>query len=306
MDAITAEWIAVDWGTTNLRAFAMAGDRAVASAETAKGMAGLAPEEFEPTLLDLIDPWLAHGKPTEIIACGMVGSQQGWVEAGYEAVPCAPRRAVPMARAPSVDPRIRVHVLHGLKQADPPDVMRGEETQIAGFLAGDPGFEGVICLPGTHTKWARVAAGEVRRFTTVMTGELFALIGRQSVLRHSVADNGWSNAAFETGVRDGLSRPESLSAALFAIRAGGLLAGLDPVEARSRLSGLLVGVELAGTADYRDGGEIVLVGSEATCGPYGAALRLCGATPRLVDAAAMTLAGLGAAHDAFQQEETFS
>lgn len=305
MDAVTAEWIAVDWGTTNLRAFAMAGSCAVASAEAAKGMAGLAREDFEPALLEVVGGWLAPARRTDIVACGMVGSRQGWVEADYEAVPWKPGRALRMAPVPSMDPRIRVHVLHGLKQMDPPDVMRGEETQIAGFLAGEPNYQGVICLPGTHTKWAEITRGEVRRFTTIMTGELFALIGKQSVLRYSIAEKGWSEPAFEAGVRDGLSRPETISAALFAIRAGSLLTGLDPVEARAKLSGLLIGIELAGTASYR-GGEIVLIGSEATCRPYAEALRIAGAAARVLDATEMTLAGLSAAHGSLQKEGTFS
>jgi len=74
-----------------------------------------------------------------------------------------------------------MHILPGLKQDKNPDVMRGEETQIAGFLAGNPDFDGVLCLPGTHTKWVHISAKEIVSFQTVMTGELFALLSQNSV-----------------------------------------------------------------------------------------------------------------------------
>jgi 2-dehydro-3-deoxygalactonokinase len=102
--------------------------------------------------------------------------------------PASPR---PDARSGATkDPRLRVSILPGLKQAVPPDVMRGEETQIAGFLAAAPGFDGVLCLPGTHAKWVQISAEEVVSFRTFMTGELFDLLSTQSVLRHSIAGEG--------------------------------------------------------------------------------------------------------------------
>ena len=123
--------------------------------------------------------------------------------------------------APSTDPRLDVRVIPGLKQTSPADVMRGEETQIAGYLAGNPGFDGVLCLPGTHSKWVQVSAGEVVSFRTFMTGEMFALLARTSVLRLTVGE-GWHDAAFADAVADSMARPEALSQRLFSIRAEGL------------------------------------------------------------------------------------
>ena len=115
----------------------------------------------------------------------MVGARQGWIEAPYASVPCTPatQTIAPECR----DPRLEMHILAGIRQLHPPDVMRGEETQIAGVLLREPGFEGVICLPGTHTKWAEVAGGIITSFQTFMTGELFGLLSTQSVLRHSMS-----------------------------------------------------------------------------------------------------------------------
>ncbi|MBP7001442.1 2-dehydro-3-deoxygalactonokinase [Amaricoccus sp.] len=289
------EWIAVDWGTSNLRAWAMdAAGRPRAEAGSAAGMGGLARDGFEPALLDLIGPWLAPGRRTQLLACGMVGARQGWIEAPYVTVPCAP--VGPPVAAPATDPRIAVRILPGLRQDGAWDVMRGEETQIAGLVAGAPGFDGVACLPGTHTKWAHVSAGEVVSFASFMTGELFALLASASVLRHSVGSEGWSEADFAEAVEETLGRPERLAGRLFGIRAEGLLAGLAPERARARLSGLLIGAELAAARPYWLGREVVLVGAPALAAAYRAALALVGVAASEADAAAMTRAGLAAAH----------
>ena len=133
--------------------------------------------------------------------------RQGWIEAPYATVPCAALTPGRLVRPQLVDARLSVHVVPGLKQETPADVMRGEETQIAGFLAQEPQFDGVLCLPGTHTKWVRVSAGEVVSFQTFMTGEMFALLSGQSVLRHGTAGDGWDAAAFAAGLDQALSRP---------------------------------------------------------------------------------------------------
>jgi len=176
-----ADWIAVDWGTSNLRVWAMRASGPVADARSDQGMGTLEPEAFEPALLDLIEPWLGAA-PMPVIACGMVGAKQGWAEAPYAAVPCPPVSLATVT--PNVqDRRLVVHILPGLSQASPADVMRGEETQIAGYLADVPEFDGILCMPGTHTKWVQVSAGEVVSFRTFMTGEMFALLSTGSVLR---------------------------------------------------------------------------------------------------------------------------
>ena len=291
---MTVEWIAVDWGTTNLRAFGMGRDGVVAQAMSEDGMGRLDRDGFEPALLRLIGPWLRDGQVTEVIACGMVGSRQGWHEAPYRAVPCAPLDAESLVTAPTRDPRIRVRLVPGLKQASPADVMRGEETQIAGALALLPGFDGVVCLPGTHSKWAHISAGEVVSFQTYMTGEMFALLSQASVLRHGMPGDGWEDAAFDAGVSDALSRPERIGARLFGIRAEGLIAGLSPAAARARLSGLLIGTELAAARPYWLGQAVVIVGSDGISGTYARALKGLGVEARLVRGGDAVLAGLAA------------
>jgi 2-dehydro-3-deoxygalactonokinase len=290
---ILPSWIGVDWGTSNLRAFAMGAEGVLAEAASADGMGTLAREEFEPALLRLIRPWLSG--PVEVIACGMVGSRQGWHEAPYRAVPCVPLDGATLTPVPVQDPRLRLRIVPGLKQASPADVMRGEETQIAGALALRPGFDGVLCLPGTHSKWAHVSAGEVVSFQTCMTGELFALLSSQSVLRHGMTAEGFDEAAFDDALSDALSRPERLAARLFGIRAEGLLSGLPPAAARARLSGLLIGIELAATKAYWLGQPVTLIGADRLSDLYARALAHQGVAARTIPAAKATLAGLALA-----------
>jgi 2-dehydro-3-deoxygalactonokinase len=296
------DWIAVDWGTSRLRAFAVGpGGELLDEAISGAGMGRLAgAPAFEGALVALVEPWLADGEATEIVACGMVGARQGWIEAPYAEVPCPPggRGAI---RAPTSDARLSVHIVPGLCQRRPPDVMRGEETQIAGLLGREPAFEGTVCLPGTHTKWVHVSAGEVVSFTSFMTGELFNLLAGQSVLRHGLAGEGWSEADFAEAVEDSLARPERLAARLFGLRAGALLEGLPPERARARLSGFLIGAELAASRPHWLGREVVLIGAPAVAGPYRAALALCGLEARTADATELTLAGLAAARGAVRE-----
>ena len=290
MDKI--KWIAVDWGTSNLRAWAMAEDGPLAEAMSDDGMGKLTPEAFEPALLRLITPWLGP-ETTPVLACGMVGARQGWREAAYRAVPCTPVGATGVLTVRTLDPRISVKIAPGLSQSRPADVMRGEETQIAGALALHSGFDGVLCLPGTHSKWVHVSAGEVVSFQTFMTGELFALLSTQSVLRHGMA-SGWDDAAFDEGLADALSRPDRIAAKLFALRAEGLLHGLTPAQARARLSGLLIGIELAAAKPYWLGRHVKLICTPALAANYARALASQGITAQSLDATACTLAGLTA------------
>jgi 2-dehydro-3-deoxygalactonokinase len=291
---IKADWIAVDWGTSNMRAWAMSASGSVlAETNSDQGMGKLDREGFEPALLAAVSDWIDG--PTSVIACGMVGSRQGWVEAPYATVPCS---TLPhgLVTAPTSHPDLTVYVIPGIKQDDPADVMRGEETQITGFLARNKGWDGVICLPGTHTKWVHISADEIISFQTFMTGELFNTIATQTVLRHSIAADGWDDAAFQDGLSTAMARPERLAARLFSLRANGLLHDMPAHVARAQLSGLLIGAELAGAKPYWLGQQIAVIGDSSLSKLYVAALAAQSAPATQVNAAAITLAGLTAAH----------
>ncbi len=286
------DWIAADWGTSHLRVWGLAGDKIIRDAASDQGMAQLARTDYEAALLALVSDWLPEGRITQVLASGMVGSRQGWVEAPYRTLPCPPLGGA-LALAPVRDLRLSVHVVPGLKQHKPADVMRGEETQVAGYLALHPNWDGVICLPGTHSKWVHVSAGEVVSFQTFLTGEIFALLSEHSVLRHSVS--GWNDAGFADGLAQGMERPERLLARLFAIRAEGLLDGLDPATARARLSGLLIGAELAAAKPYWLGQRVAILGAAELAKYYATALEGLSVPTTLHDLTEISLAGLAAA-----------
>lgn len=294
-------WIAVDWGTSNLRAWVFDRDgQEIGRFSSDRGMSVLKPDEFEPTLLELAGDYLPPDQVTPVIACGMVGANLGWTPAPYAAVPCPPPGVDRAARPAPNDPRLDVRILPGVSQADPADVMRGEETQIAGFLSQKPDFEGVICLPGTHTKWARIAGGEITGFATFMSGEIFALLSEKSVLRHTVSGMEWDDDSFATAVTDAMDAPEALTARLFCLRAKDLLRDTMAGEARARLSGLLIGAELLGARPYWSGQKVVILGETRLGLLYQAALATQGVTAPVGDVTEMTKAGLSLAYNAWK------
>ncbi|EWH00750.1 2-dehydro-3-deoxygalactonokinase, partial [Halomonas sp. BC04] len=228
-------WIGVDWGSSRLRAWALdINDEVLACGSSERGMLSLAPSEYESTLLQVIGDWLPDSGRLDVLICGMAGARQGWREAAYLTLPT---RLDALARGavapPCQDPRLWVRLLPGLSQttAGQYDVMRGEETQLAGLVAGEPEASGLVCLPGTHAKWARLELGSLSHFSTYLTGELYALLASQSVLRHSLdhgqteddlADAG-CREAFVTAVQESLAAPGRYSASLFGLRAADLL-----------------------------------------------------------------------------------
>ncbi|MEO9649979.1 MAG: 2-dehydro-3-deoxygalactonokinase [Roseobacter sp.] len=297
-NAIKPDWIAVDWGTSNLRAYAMQGATVLARTSSADGMSSLSPEQFEPALHALIGAWLER-KSVPVFACGMLGSRQGWIEAPYRSVPATPM-AERLIKAPTSS-ALAVYIAPGLSQANPPDVMRGEETQITGFLNLNPKWDGVLCLPGTHTKWVHLSAGEVVSFQTFMTGELFALMTGASVLRHSVATQDWDAQSFDTAVSAAISKPELLAARLFALRAGDLLHARAAATTKSALSGYLIGAELAAARPYWLGQNLAILGMGTLATAYQSALGSQGATAMLVESERATVAGLTAAYRSWKE-----
>lgn len=302
-DIASTAWVAADWGSTNLRLWLMsAKDTVIDRISDPRGAAKLTSAEFESVLRDRLVPVLAQARqtPLHVVACGMVGARQGWAEAAYLTVPAAPIDTSKALIAPVKEPDLAVHILPGLQQVSPPDVMRGEETQIAGWLAIDPDFDGIVCLPGTHNKWARVTGGKVLSFTTCMTGELFALMSEQSVLRHSVNADAFDETAFDTAAREALHRPESLSTTLFGIRAGALVAGNSPDHGKARLSGLLIGTEIGAMRALLSDHPIAVIGARTISDNYLRVLQAAGLTAPQIDAEHATLSGLTAAYHAMK------
>lgn len=298
--ALAPTWIAVDWGSSFVRAWAMTQDGQILAAQASdQGAAKLRPEQFETVLLSLIQDWLPDTTSLPVLICGMAGSRQGWQEAAYVAIPLMLKRELITARIPTRDARLQVFILPGLKQLTPPDVMRGEETQLLGFIQQTPDFNGVVALPGTHNKWVRLQDQCVTQFCTCMTGELFQLLTEQSVLRHSVQSTDWDWAAFDAAVLKAVAQPQAFMQRLFTLRASDLLQGTASATARAQLSGELLGLELSAMheAGYIQAHlPIALIGSSKLTELYARALSVIGITAQIGKAEHLTVLGLYAAY----------
>ena len=286
-------WIAVDWGSSNLRLWALGKKNEILDSFSSNdGMLGLENGDFEPMLSEKISNWVADDINIPILCCGMVGAKQGWMEAPYATVPYNLMQESDSVKVICTDNRLDVRILGGLKQNDPADVMRGEETQIRGFLSNFSNFDGIICLPGTHTKWVQVSAGEVISFRTFMSGELFALMSEYSVLKHSVNSDGWNDQEFNSAVSESISNPQKLFSDFFKLRADDLLNKVEKSVLRSKLSGHIIGTELAGAKPYWLGQNIVILAKDDLSKVYKAALEGQGVLAQEVDATKYTLDGL--------------
>ena len=292
-----AQWVAVDWGTSNVRAWGIGADGAIVFANASeRGMGKIGRADY-PDVLDELIGTVTSGR-TDVVICGMAGARQGWLEAPYLDAPANLRELKRGAVAPAgADPRFVTHILPGVAQrtAGHEDVMRGEETQLLGLLGLRPGFAGTAILPGTHSKWVTIDEGRITRFETAMTGELYELLSTHSVLRHSLVGEttGPETADGTTeGLAAGLARPEIVTALAFRTRAASLLAGKGADWCAGYLSGLLIGAEVAGHRNWLMGSAVPLIGSARLSKTYAQALKNIGIESFAIDAAEATIAGL--------------
>ncbi|WP_198670173.1 2-dehydro-3-deoxygalactonokinase [Dyella sp. C9] len=243
--------IALDWGTSQLRAYRLDASGGVREQRSRPwGVRHLPDGSFDGALAGITDGWPQLPR----VACGMVGSRNGWMEAPYVEVPAgAIHLAAGVQRLRAAD-GLDVHIVPGLRQGHGPDVMRGEETQIIGALALHPelGERSNWILPGTHSKWARVVNGVVVDFCTLMTGELFGLLWRHSILGTGAHAGNMDAQAFDRGVlaaRD--SGEQGALSRLFSARALMLEGRLEAAGVADYLSGLLIGEEFRSSLSAR-------------------------------------------------------
>ncbi len=289
----TTAAILVDWGTTNLRAFRLGRDGAVRERRQApSGILHVPGGDFAGALRDLLGDWRAAAPACPVLMAGMIGSRQGWVEAPYVPCPAGPaelaRRIVEVPGAPGVRvaPGVSFAAADGRH-----DVMRGEETQIFGALAGAATGRRVLCLPGTHSKWAVVEDGRIVWFATSMTGEVYAVLQAHSILGALMAGEAPDSAAFRRGL-DRSGEDGGLLHHLFGVRAQGLFGAIPATGLRSYLSGILIGHEVAAMIAATRPETVVLVGAPALCALYAEALLRHGCASAAVDGERATVAGL--------------
>lgn len=276
-----ASLIAIDWGTSNLRASLLDPHGGLLEARSAPGGVMAVPDRrFAEALLALCGDWIdTHAVP--LIASGMIGSRQGWQEAPYVACPAGlPAAASQLVRV-EVRPGAVLHIVPGIRCVGIDgvhDVMRGEETQLwgAGLAAGD-----CCVLPGTHSKWAWLGEqGKVDRFETFMTGEFYGLLTKHGILGRLMAFGTARPEAFDAGVRLGLAQHGNALHVVFAARTAGLMGDIEPEGLPDYLSGILIGLEIAGATTRQPQRSVTLLGDDDLCSRYETALGIAGVDAR--------------------------
>jgi 2-dehydro-3-deoxygalactonokinase len=270
--------IAIDWGTSSLRGAQLGAEgQVLATREFARGILSVPPGQFAAVLDELFGDWMQAPGALCLIS-GMAGSRQGWQEAPY--CPCPAGFAELGQHLLWLQPG-RIALVPGLSclgqdTLQTPDVMRGEEVQIFGALRLAGRDTATLVLPGTHSKWAQVENARVTRFSTFMTGELYALLSQHSILGKTLDLNGaFNEAAYLQGV-DQSQTTGSVLHQLFAVRTLGLFERLPAAALPSYLSGLLIGEELRTQNRPATQGPLILIGSDSLTMRYTLALRHMG------------------------------
>ena len=297
------ELLALDWGTSSLRAFLMQNGTVIDTRHSSHGIQHLpvpGAAGFEQALAQIAGDWIHLWPHLPIVASGMVGSAQGWREAPYVRCPAdvhnLATQSVAVPSGLGTDVLIAPGVLFDefdQSRSQLPDVMRGEEIQIAGALLQNPswGTRACIVLPGTHSKWVYIENGKVIRYTTYLTGELFSVLSKHSILGRLMPPPRQDKAepdtvAFELGLasaRD--SGPGDLPHQIFATRTLGLTGHLPYASLADYLSGLLIGHELvSGLARNGDSAQqpLIMIGDPALCQRYSLSLNYLGKSPLVV------------------------
>ncbi len=306
--------VVVDWGTTSFRAVLLAADGTQRDRiETGDGIQFVDKHAFEGRLLSLLAPWLEAEGPLDIVLVGMVTSRNGWIEVPYVPCPCTVAdlaRGAVRQRLANGSNAILLPGINDPARRPFPDVMRGEETQIAGFGLDR---DATIVLPGTHSKWARVSGGRISGFRTFVTGEFYALLVQHSFIARAAgtaADSG-SPAAFERGMAEGATDTvdgEAMLSLVFSARTGMLAGELDSGDIRDYVSGLLIAQEFRQARScgfFQEGDRIGIVGNDGHNRRYADVARhfgldvIAGSEHAAVDGARQILAaGKDLRHDA--------
>jgi 2-dehydro-3-deoxygalactonokinase len=285
-------FIAVDWGTTRFRASLVEDGRVLERAECDKGVSALAKGEHERVFRAQCGQWLAQSPALPVLMVGMVGSREGWLEAPYARCPAgASEIAAALATLPLEDGTV-LRIVPGLRYDAPDghvDVLRGEETHILGGGVED----GLVCLPGTHCKWAELRGGRVERFATFITGELYALMRHHSMIGRPATepeDKSGFALGLEAARRDD---GRSLLTRLFGARAATVTRQLAPDALGPYLSGLLTGTEIEGAlALFGRPDHVTIVADAPRADLYVTALGDLGIATTVVGQEATLLGGL--------------
>lgn len=288
-----------NWGTSSLRAFGVSdtGD-IVTDIYTGAGIASARKETQETVWFDTVRPIATRAPAAPHLICGMAGSNLGWLETGYVATPTS---------MDSIADAIAWHTFHGTQVGIVPGLsstgwagqaerMRGEETELLGWITRTGQTDATLCLPGTHTKWATLKSGQISHFNTAMTGEVFAALTQASLLNPS-APQSHSITAFEAGARMGLSEQGGdVLHRLFAARSEALAGRIQSKHTNAFLSGLLIGRDVSGARAALDMEDrtIHLIGADTLSQRFAHVLTLAGIASRFYASERCVATGLAA------------
>jgi 2-dehydro-3-deoxygalactonokinase len=283
------QMIGLDWGTSSLRAFLIGSDgQVLAERNGSDGIMAVSSDttdlrgDFSRIAETAVGDWLTTYGPLPMLACGMIGSTQGVAEAGYLDLPAdlsdmgGQLTTVELTTGD-------LHIVPGLQkaptEATPPDVIRGEETQLLGLLGAEDTEPSTVILPGTHTKWVSCHGQRVNDFTTSMSGELFGLLSTSSILsRLAEPTAGFHSEAFDWGLNVGGDNPAALTSSIFSARTWALDGRLRAEEVNDYLSGMLIGAEVAHqlTVVAESGAPVIVCGTTDLTKRYTLALHRAG------------------------------
>lgn len=276
-------FLAIDWGTTNRRVYRIEDGAVVATERDALGVTAVS--DFAAELAAI----RARFGDLPVLMAGMVGSTIGWREAAYIAAPAG----IEDLGANLLRIDARTAILPGVSFVDGKrgDVMRGEEVQLLGAVAGGLApADAMLVQPGTHCKWVEMASGRIVRFTTAMTGELFGLVRSHGILAAQLGAEVVLGDAFLEGAREGAKR--DLTASLFCIRAAKLLGLRDDADAASFASGLIIGADVAARVAEHAFDTAYIIADPMLGGLYAAAVEANGRAATIVDSHAAFVAGI--------------
>lgn len=294
-----SKFIAGDWGTSNLRLYLCEYRVSGSTILDTRFGAGISEinNDFEDRFFNLTQDWFDSNADLPVLLSGMVGSTIGWKEAPYLNCPVSAQQ-IAEGRISFRARGVNFSILAGLRAINPlgaPDVMRGEELQLLGWMRAQSDSDGrtLFALPGTHNKWAISENGEVSNFLTAFTGELFALLRNHSILISEQSSFSFNEAAFNEGLRaiQGMG-PAQLVHLLFTTRAKQVLGEITAADGSSYLSGLIIGADVKGALSlFTDYQSITIIGEPTLTEHYKLALRHFGQQAQSCDPASIAIAG---------------
>lgn len=295
--------VAVDWGTTNARAYVLDADGGIVAQTdehdgASMGIMHVKDADFAEVLTRLLES-LPIEIPIEmpIVLSGMVTSRQGWIETTYVDCPATFADVAEVAERQMIEERNLIFApgLSYENESGVADVMRGEEMQILGVIAGGGSGDGLFCLPGTHSKWVWTAGDSIERFSTVMTGEVYAALCNHTILGRLMGARSHQPDAFALGAERGLADSYVLHD-IFSTRSEALFGRLKPDMQAAYLSGLLIGHEVAAMVGrIAPGATVDVIGGAVLADRYQTVLELAGLKPVLHDDPVVTRGQLGLA-----------